>query len=257
MGLLDLRLTTVPSRVDLRDHVYKRSGQDIPDEVDLRTWDSPVDNQYQLGSCVGNAIASAYEAQVRRLRPQEFVELSRLFIYYNAREIYGLVDVDTGTSVRAGLQAVRLYGVCAESIWPYDLTMFDDRPTDAAYADAETRTISSYRRLYTDLNVMDALASNYPVVVAITVFSDFMTLAGADATVPMPGRSSVEYGGHALCLVGYSRSRSAFLAKNSFGTEWGDQGYCWIPFAYAARYVFEKWVFDISPGQVTGASTPS
>lgn len=27
--------------------------------------------------------------------------------------------------------------------------------------------------------------------------------------------------------------------------EWGDQGYCWIPFEYISRYGFDMWVFDI------------
>ena len=52
--------------------------------------------------------------------------------------------------------------------------------------------------------------------------------------------------GHAICIVGYDLTRKLFLIKNSFGTGWGDKGYCWMPFDYADRHVFERWVFRIS-----------
>jgi C1A family cysteine protease len=37
-----------------------------------------------------------------------------------------------------------------------------------------------------------------------------------------------------------------FLAKNSFGKDWGQNGYCWIPFQYISDYSFDMWVFDIN-----------
>jgi C1A family cysteine protease len=94
--------------------------------------------------------------------------------------------------------------------------------------------------------MLDALANFQPIVVAMFVFSEFMTLSVDNSTVPIPGDSSIIYGGHAVCIVGYDTAQQAFLAKNSFGTEWGDQGYCWIPFEYVSAYVFEQWIFEIS-----------
>lgn len=177
--------------------------------------------------------------------PEQFVELSRLFVYYNARTIDGEPSQDTGTTVRAGLKAVRLYGICTESIWPYNIDKFDDTPSESAYTDAKSRNIEQYQHLYTNTDVIDALMNNQPVVIAALVFSDFMNLSSQNSTVPMP--SQYEMGmGHALCIVGYDLDRLAFLVKNSFGTDWGDAGYCWMPFEYANQYVFERWVFDIT-----------
>lgn len=239
-------MRTAPSGVDLRDHAYKPAKAQLAKSVDLRKWASPVDDQYQLGGCVGNAIANAYELEVNRLYPNKFTELSRLFIYYNARASMGESQYDVGTTIRAGLQAVKKFGVCAESIWPYNIEMFDDRPSVAAYEDAKNRKIESYKRVLMQTDIMDALANQKPVVIALMVFSEFMELNQTKSTVPIPSKASIEQGGHAMCLVGYDMDRSAFLAKNSFGTEWGDQGYCWIPFEYAKQYAFEQWVFDIS-----------
>lgn len=174
------------------------------------------------------------------------MELSRLFIYYNARASLGDTKTDSGTTVRAGLKAVKKYGVCAESVWPYNISMFDDRPSDAAYIDAKQRSITTYRRLSSHTDIMDALQNKQPVVVALTIYSEFMYLDNTNFTVPMPGIISVEQGGHAMCLVGYDTKRKSFLAKNSFGTSWGVSGYCWIPFEYATKFMFEQWVFDIT-----------
>lgn len=177
--------------------------------------------------------------------PEEFVELSRLFIYYNARARRGEVLQDTGTTLRDALKAVKKYGVCSESVWPYDIAMFDDRPSLVAYQDARQRGIKSYQRLGTKFDAMDALTNWKPVLVALVVYSCFMSLTQTQSVVPMPTDTSIEVGGHAMCLVGYNSDRKEFLAKNSFGIEWGDNGYCWIPFAYLDRYLYDWWVFDI------------
>jgi hypothetical protein len=177
--------------------------------------------------------------------PEKFVEISRLFIYYNARTIYGSTGQDTGTSVRAGLKSVKQYGACAESVWPYRLDMFDDRPSNLAYIDAAKRKIKSYSRLRSQEDMLNALSDQKPIVIAMTVFSDFMNLNSTNSIVSMPTVNSTNYGGHAVCIVGYDLNRQLFLVKNSFGTKWGDQGYCWIPFEYIDEYAFEQWVFDI------------
>ena len=62
-----------------------------------------------------------------------------------------------------------------------------------------------------------------------------------------PRPVDASYGGHAMCLVGYDLYKSYFLAKNSFGSEWGDNGYCWIPFKYFETYSYDRWVFKINP----------
>lgn len=239
------RFITYPSLFDPRDYVYRESRSRWQTSVDLREWDSPVEDQYQLGSCVGNAIANAYEHQLKRLYSKYFVNLSRLFIYYNARLQINEQLLDAGTSVKNGLKGVKLYGVCEESIWPYDVDKFDDRPTTDAYENAASRKITRYSRLYTNSNVIDALAYGKPVVFGIDVFDKFMTLTLTNSVVSLPTSDETLVGGHAMCLVGYNLKTRIFLAKNSFGNNWGANGYCQIPFDYFETYSYDKWIFDI------------
>ena len=37
-------------------------------------------------------------------------------------------------------------------------------------------------------------------------------------------------GGHAVCLVGYDDAHNWFIARNSWGPNWGDHGYFYMPY---------------------------
>jgi hypothetical protein len=41
-----------------------------------------------------------------------------------------------------------------------------------------------------------------------------------------------EHGWHAMLCVGYLAKDQLFIVRNSWGTAWGDNGYCYIPFKY-------------------------
>jgi C1A family cysteine protease len=48
-----------------------------------------------------------------------------------------------------------------------------------------------------------------------------------------------------MVLVGYDLSKKLFLVRNSFGTDWCIDGYCWITFAYMKEKLLDAWIFDI------------
>lgn len=244
------RFLIYPSLPDVRDFLYEADPRDkLQEKVDLREQDSPVENQYFLGSCVGNAVVNAYENMVRDQYPDQFVDLSRLFVYYNARLELREEMLDEGTTVKLGVKSLEKYGVCSEKIWPYDPEMFDDRPSMEAYNDARKRRITEYRKLNSQQNILHALSNRKPVVFGIDVFNSFMNLNQSNYRVALPEYNDLYLGGHAMCLVGYDLDNRFFIAKNSFGVDWGDQGYCQIPFKYFAYYSYDIWTFDIPARQ--------
>jgi C1A family cysteine protease len=50
--------------------------------------------------------------------------------------------------------------------------------------------------------------------------------------VPMPSKSDQILGGHALLAIGYCDEKQCFIVRNSWGSSWGDKGYCYIPYNY-------------------------
>jgi C1A family cysteine protease len=214
-------------------------------QVDLREWASAVDNQLDLGSCASDAMANAYELQVRRQAPENFVELSRLFVYYNAREIDNSVGQDSGAYLRDVIKAVRDHGICSEQLWPYRVENFAVHPSEASYQDAQSRSLRNYQRLDSVQHMVSALSQERPVIFGMEIYDSFMSVNAENPVVPMPAADESSHSGHAMCMMGYRLPEQQFLSKNSFGTAWGDQGYCWIPFEYLEQHGYDRWVFDI------------
>jgi C1A family cysteine protease len=48
----------------------------------------------------------------------------------------------------------------------------------------------------------------------------------------MPSPNEQLLGGHAVLAVGYDDSQRRFIVRNSWGKDWGMQGYFTIPYAY-------------------------
>ncbi len=48
----------------------------------------------------------------------------------------------------------------------------------------------------------------------------------------MPKKKEKVLGGHAVMAVGYDDNREAVIVRNSWGKEWGDKGYFYMPYAY-------------------------
>jgi C1A family cysteine protease len=235
-----------PSLPDIRDYIYKNDSTEVLKEsVDLREWDTIVESQDSLGSCSANAITNAYELCVNRMYPKYFTHLSRLFVYYNTRVEHGIVEEDEGMFLRDGMKSLTKFGVCAESLWPYDIEKFTEQPTEECYEDAEKRKILKYQKLTSVYYIAQVLNNNKPVVFGMTIYDSFMNLNERISTVNFPSRKENSLGGHAMCMVGYDLEKRLFLAKNSFGPDWGDNGYCWIPFDYIRQEGYDVWTFDI------------
>lgn len=227
----------IPDLPDHRDYLYAAPVESLaalPTSIDLRSSCPPVYDQGQLGSCTANAIAGADEfEQMKQQLPQIFTP-SRLFIYYNERVTEGTVNSDSGAMLRDGMKSVGTQGACPEDMWPYDITKFQDQPTQECYQVALQHKAILYQRVVQDLNQMKGcLASGYPFVFGFTVYESFESQQVAqDGHVPMPQPSEQELGGHAVLAVGYDDTNQWFIVRNSWGENWGMKGYFTMPYAY-------------------------
>ena len=190
-------------------------------------------DQGQLGSCTANAIAAALEFDQTKEKQQVFMP-SRLFIYYNERDMEGTVNEDSGAQIRDGIKSVAQQGDCPETLWPYDITKFAVKPPAQCYQQALKFKALQYQRLSQILNQLKGcLASGYPFVFGFTVYSSFESKQVAQTGhAPMPSPSEASVGGHAVMAVGYDDSQNWFIVRNSWGIGWGMQGYFTLPYAY-------------------------
>src|SRR5260221_254225 len=81
--------------------------------------------------------------------------------------------------------------------------------------------------------VLSGLPKGYPFVFGFTVYESFESDAVAKTgKLNMPKKSEAVVGGHAVLAVGYDDKTKRFIARNSWGSSWGQKGYFTIPYAY-------------------------
>jgi C1A family cysteine protease len=236
------------------------SKDDLPLSVDLRSWCSPIEDQGPLGSCtshVGVAVIEYFE----RKASGKHIDASRLFLYKVSRNL-SHIEGDSGSQIRTTMAALRIFGVPPEEYWPYVISDYDKEPPAFCYSFAQNYQSISYFRLDPHnvsneeilYSVKGYLASGFPCIFGLTAYScvndDEVKKSGK---IPYPSTSDVVLGGHSLMAVGYDDSveiqnskseeffKGAFLVRNSWGPDWGDHGYGWLPYEYLNQGIALDW----------------
>lgn len=224
-----------------------------PERVDLRSHCSPVEDQEDIGSCAANAVVGAMEFHQRRAG-QDAVDLSRLFLYYNARKLADNEQNDSGTFIHHAMAAVLAYGVCPESMWPYQRAMWSTRPIQPCYDAALEFEAVSYARTPLGPACKAAVAAGLPVVFGACLPAEMIQEeAGLTGRISLPSGSwPAPGGGHAMLIVGYDDADGTWLIRNSWGTKWGEGGYARVPYAVMDRYGMPSQFWVI--GQIAGAA---
>lgn len=207
--------------------------RDLPTAVDLRQQFTPIKSQGPLGACTVFALTSIFEYILKK-NNKENSDLSEHFVYYNVLknqsklEEYGKV----GTSHYDVVKSIGTEGICLESLCEYSGNFDTSEPSAEAYEDAKARKITKAMNVRIDLNqIKSALAEGYPVAVGLRVFD---SLASSTGFVQRPTDDELkeEVGWHSMVVCGYSDKEKIFIVRNSWGIDFGDNGYCYIPYSY-------------------------
>lgn len=231
----------------------------IPSSADLRANCSPIEDQLNLGSCTAQAGVGLLE-YFERKASNTHVDASRRFLYKVTRNLLGWAG-DTGAYPRTTMAAMVLLGAPPEKYWPYSVPDFDEEPTAFVYSLADNYEAVSYYRLDpigVDPNALLAriklfLHANLPSMFGFRVYSSY-TQAETTGNIPFPFSGDQPVGGHAVVAVGYDDSKKikhtaanapthkgAFLIRNSWGTDWGEAGYGWLPYEYVIQGLAVDW----------------
>ena len=226
----------------------KYQDSELPAKVDLRPYMTTVENQGETSSCVANAVAGAYEYLVKRYKGHDSYDVSRLFIYYNARKLQDWENLDEGSVIADAIEGLKKWGACSEETWPFDENIVLEKPAKSAYEEAKSFLVEDVKLVPMELYAWkQALAEGNPIIFGISLYESFDSHR-KKGLVPVPSKKEVsreEHGGHAMLCVGYSDADNTFIVRNSWGDEWGDRGYCYIPYDYLINEKFndaDSWI---------------
>jgi len=234
----------LPDLPDFRDWIYTPADSTVlPNIKDLRALCSVIEDQGTIGSCASNATIGAIEILINKLG-HTYEDLSRLFVYYNARTLDGSIannNIAYGSTLRNNIKTCVDIGVCTEALWPYTTMLWNILPNCDAYTDAIRHRVTDYYRLDNNDNIEYALAEGNCVIFGIQLYTEFETI-GSDGIVPDPITNSVALSGHAMTIVGYNKDTRYYTVRNSWGTSWGDNGYCYISYDYLHSQSWDLWI---------------
>jgi C1A family cysteine protease len=243
MRIYNLKIDRLrPSLLDFK-HIPKKAK--LPEIVDLSTSSKmpPVFNQGNLGSCTAQAFTAVYHF----IKPG-FLG-SRLFLYYNERMLENDIANDSGATLYSGVVCLKKYGVCVESLYAYIIADFAKPPSAAIYKAALANRLVKAQNLPNSIaSIQNALASGFPIVIGIAIYSEFESaIVTKTGVVPMPRASSKFLGGHAVVVVGYDNRTKLFKVRNSWGAGWGVKGYFFLPYQYLQRSNLSSdlWVLSL------------
>lgn len=195
---------------------------------------TPISNQGHIGSCVANSTADCLEILKGLEDPSRVEQVSRLFIYYNARIYQNETSKDNGCYIHDALDSLTKLGVCRESTWIYDTSKVFIQPPLEAYREGNDNTITSFYQITsTGINrindIIKAINSNHPVIFGSQVDQELVNYRGENKVFGPPSKSE---GGHAMLITGFRTNANGtrdFWIRNSWGEKtWGINGHCWF-----------------------------
>ncbi len=215
-----------------------------------------VKNQGSCGSCVSFGAVATVEGTLRRLRnnPNLNVDLSEAHLFYCHARSEGrrCSGSKGGWWVPPAMTAFKNKGVTDEAHYPY--TSADQNCTGLVSGwQGAVIKISDFKKITSIAQMKDWISTKGPLAACFTVYSDFF---GYRSGVYRKTSAATRRGGHCVTMVGYSDSGRYWICKNSWGSNWGDQGYFKI--AYGEVGIDnEVWGVQgiVDSGWVTGKVT--
>lgn len=212
--------------------------------VDLREWTPPVQDQEWTSSCTGQSGKVLFDTALKR---------NGVSLRSSARGLYTLALYalfppgqplqDSGAHYRAVFEQAIEFGIPSEADCPWDpYAVGKDAGFDTlvngqaaklapeAWYGIDSEGEARHQEVQALLASGHAVGGAWAVKRGLTVHRGAIYDPDTDATDIA--------GNHAMALIGYDRDR--YLLQNSWGGEFGEGGYVWVPRSFVER------AFDLS-----------
>lgn len=210
-----------------------------PSAFDLRNigganYTTPVKDQGGCGSCVafGSVATLEHVTRYTNRTPNLDVNLSEAQAYYCYGRAAG-ATCGSGWLPEPLADKARDSGVTIDAYFPYTA---GDQDCSKLNADWPNRLVKarSWQQANNPATMKELISAYGSVVACFYVYQDFFSYAGG----VYRHRTGSLAGGHCVTLVGYDDAQQCWIAKNSWGPGWGEQGFFRIGYGECS---IESW----------------
>jgi hypothetical protein len=247
------KLDALPDTLDFRDLMYIPTLVEVPSILPLEEYRAakvPILDQGQEGACTGFGLATVanFLLRIRKQVPDKLITSPRMFYEMAKKYDEWPGENYSGSSARGAMKGWHKHGVCAEKDWPY----LTDAQADASYRRltntraelARERPLGAYFRVnHKNLVAMHSAIAETRILYATASVHEGWNLVKSDGRIPFKEKS---IGGHAFAIVAYDRE--GFWIQNSWGEDWGKQGFCHI--------TYDDWLMNASDVWVARLGAP-
>jgi hypothetical protein len=239
------RLNARPDTVDFRDLMYVPTLVEVGTTIPLDSYRKagvPILDQGQEGACTGFGLATVvhYLLRTRKVSPDSG-KVSPRMLYAMARRYDAWPgEAYDGSDCRGAMKGWHKHGVCAEKLWRHDPSKPDFALNEERSANAQDRPLGAYFRVnHKDMVAMHAAISEVGVLYASASVHSGWDEVKADGVIPFSDNVKM-LGGHAFAIVAYDKT--GFWIQNSWGTDWGLEGFCRISYEDWLKNGSDIWV---------------
>jgi len=205
---------------------------------DLRKQQSPIKDQGVRPTCLACAATSGHEY----LRGDGHC-LSVEYLHWVCVKADGASV--RGISLNTAIKTLVNVGQPYEELWPYQYDV-DDSSMD--YQPPEGISLANCLKVKSGDQVLPIVEDlklqvrvGKAVLIGIRLFYGFHN--SVDGKIPMPDDKDIICGRHVILLVGYDDAEQYFIFKNSWGHEWGEHGFGFLPYGYVKEHTLAACVF--------------
>lgn len=210
-----------------------------------------VYNQGKRGTCSVFAVTGVLEFEFARSEGKT-TPLSVEYLNWASNQITG--KNEDGSYFSDAVKALNKYGICANDLFPYYIQNYSSKvgPSAAAISDAGTRRNVSAVWIK-DWDATTGMSGGHIAEVKKQIMKDHPVAIGfrwpkneekyrkmVNGIMIVPPEEGV-FDGHSIIMVGYKDDPSVpgggyFIFKNSYGKDFGEDGYGKMPYEYLSRY---------------------
>lgn len=233
------------------------NAEGLPSKVDLRKHFPPIGDQGQYGTCVAWATGYNVRTYIDIMdRPSASDAYSPKDLFFTIRtKGYDPGNDCNGSYFESAFDAMQAEGIVKLSQMPYE-NLGSCTGTPASASLKEPGKIKNYRKIDQDVNTLKSyLAQGRAIAFGARLGDNFMS---ANDNLDVLSYDTYQYSGmhayHAMALAGYDDSKGtngAFLVVNSWGTNWGNDGYIWVDYNFfsSSDFCFGAYVASTFEGK--------